>query len=123
MTVPRSQHPGATGQGIVATQYGIFNVNPGPNELPIPRNYGRGPSQFSVNVRMSRTWGFGERASAGSDNGMGGNDRGPRGDRGGRGGGGGGMRGGPMMMGGGGMRGGGGGACLAAAPRPASATT
>lgn len=88
--------------GAIVTRFGIFNPNPGPNDVLIPRNYGVGPSQFSVNMRMSRTWGFGKRGES-ADNGMGaGRMGGP---------GGGGMMGGGMMGGGmgGGMRGGGGG--------------
>ena len=91
------------------TPYGIFNPNPGPNDPRIPRNYADGPGSVSINLRMSRTWGFGptksgyrpDASSDGRDHG----DRGSRGgggDRGGRGGpgGGGGMR---MSSGGGGM--------------------
>ncbi|QOY87276.1 TonB-dependent receptor [Paludibaculum fermentans] len=92
---------GATGANIVSTAFGVFNLTPGQNDVLIPRNYGRGPAQFTVNLRASRTWGFGERTSgtttqAGGDGPM-------RGGMGPMGGGGGGMRGG----GGGGMRGGG----------------
>lgn len=89
--------------GAIVTQYGVFNPNPGPNDVLIPRNYGVGPSQFSVNMRVSRTWGFGKRGEGAGDQGMGG----PGGRMGGPGGGG--MMGGGMMGGGGGMRGGGGG--------------
>ncbi|BDC51622.1 hypothetical protein F183_A39370 [Bryobacterales bacterium F-183] len=89
--------------GAIVTSYGTFNPNPGPNDVLIPRNYGIGPSQFSVNMRMSRTWGFGKRGES-ADAGAG------RGGPGGPGGGMmGGMMGGGMMGGGGGMRGGGGG--------------
>jgi hypothetical protein len=93
--------------GIVSTPWGIFNTNPGSNDKVIPRNYGDGPGFFSVNMRVSRTWGFGpERGGptpqSGGDMGEGGGGRGPRG-----GGGGGGRGGGPG--GGGGMRMGGGG--------------
>jgi hypothetical protein len=103
-----------TSVGIRCTKYGNFLVSPiaGQPFVPIPRNYGTGHNNFSVNLRMSRTWGFGERrtsAAAGfssggdGESGGGGGSRGG-GDRGGsRGGGGGGPR------GGGGMRGGGGG--------------
>jgi hypothetical protein len=96
--------------GIVATRFGIFNTLPGPNEVIIPRNYGDGPGSFTVNLRLSRTFGFGpERAGGPAPVGdMGGGGGG--GDHGGRGGGGGGRGGGGggMRMGGGGGRGGGG---------------
>ena len=45
--------------GAIVTQWGIFNPNPGPNDPRIPRNYAEGPGYVSINLRMSRTWGFG----------------------------------------------------------------
>ena len=107
---------GATGRDIVNTAYGTFNLNPQPGEKLIPRNYGNGPDSFTVNLRMSKTWGFGEATSAsagdGGDRGsfsggppgggpMGGGMGGPRGGGGGgpRGGGGGGPRGGGAASG------------------------
>jgi hypothetical protein len=86
--------------GVVVTPYGAFDPNPGPGEIIIPRNYGEGPGYFSVNLRLSRTFGFGARRGnrlSGSGD-SGGGDR-HYGARGGPGGGGG------MRMGGGGMRG------------------
>ncbi len=47
---------------VVCTAYGNFNTVPGPNEAVIPRNYGNGPDYFSMNLRVSKTWGFGERS-------------------------------------------------------------
>lgn len=100
----------ASAPGAVVTRWGTFNPNPGPNDTLISRNYGTGPGSFTVNLRVARTWGFGERATAA--NGPQPGDGGPGGPGGGgpRGGGGmgGGPRGGggPMMMGGGGGRGG-----------------
>ena len=86
----------APGPGVVVTKYGMFNLNPGPNDTIIPRNYAVGPASFFVNLRISRTWGFGERTtSSGPTPGQGG-------PPGGGGGGGGGHGGGAMMMGGGG---------------------
>ncbi len=91
---------GATGRDIVTTAYGVFNLNPLPGETIIPRNFGKGPDSFNVNLRVSKTWGFGGE-SRGAD---------PAADRGsfsgGPPGGGPGMGGPPP---GGGMRGGGGG--------------
>jgi hypothetical protein len=89
------------------TPLGLFNLNPSPNDPIVPRNYGRGPGQFTINARLSKTWGFGkprEGNSGPGDFGGGDGDRGGRGPRGG-GGGGGGPRG--MSGGGGGRRGGG----------------
>jgi hypothetical protein len=103
---------------VRVTPFGAFNLAPLPGETIIPRNYGIGPGNFSVNLRVSKTWGFGEKSNgpAPADDPaaqqrragmMGGGPGGPGGPGGGgaRGGGGGGPRGG----GGGGPRGGGGG--------------
>jgi hypothetical protein len=85
---------------------GNFVINPQPGMKIIPVNYGNAFSQFTINVRLQRTWGFGERAAAdpnapqrGGGNFQGG---GPRA-------GGGGFNGGGGRGGGGGGRGGGGG--------------
>jgi hypothetical protein len=85
----------------------------------IPRNWGQGPSSFSMNLRLSKTIGFGKspatvaRNGNGDANGTGGNGRGGRGGAGGqRGGSAGGFPGGGRPGGGGGdggPRGGGGG--------------
>jgi len=47
------------GAGIIATPYGYLNSLPVPGETLIPRNLGTGPAQFTMNLRLSRTWGFG----------------------------------------------------------------
>ena len=41
------------------TAYGNFDVAPLPGAQIIPRNYGNGPSYFSLNMRIARTFGFG----------------------------------------------------------------
>jgi hypothetical protein len=84
------------GTDIVSTPYGYLNPYPTPGEALIPRNLGTGPSQFSLNLRLSRTWGFGTTKFAGSSGGARANTGGggPRG--GGFGGFGGGGRGGPF---------------------------
>ncbi|HEY1757717.1 MAG TPA: carboxypeptidase regulatory-like domain-containing protein [Bryobacteraceae bacterium] len=96
-------------------KYGSFVINPTPGMKIIPVNYGNAFSQFTINLRASRTWGFGERVGAnpnappqGGQNGQPGFGA-PAGRGGGGGGGnfGGGGRGGGG--GGGGGRGGGGG--------------
>jgi len=93
------------GQDVVVTQFGDFNVNPQPGMPLVPRNYLTSAGLISVNMRVSKTFGFGEprgsnAAAMGGGGGMGGG--GDHGGRGGPGGGGGGMR----MGGGGGGRGG-----------------
>ncbi len=44
---------------VVATPYGVFNINPGAYATLIPRNFGTGPGYYSLNFRLSKTWGFG----------------------------------------------------------------
>jgi hypothetical protein len=101
----------AASRTVIHTAYGDFDPNPIPGETIIPRNYGDGPAQFTVNLRLSRTFSFGERSTRASNqadpNSTFGGGRGPDGT-GGPGGRGGGGRGGPSG-GGGGFRGGGGG--------------
>jgi hypothetical protein len=45
--------------GVILTSYGLLDPNPTPDEKLVPRNYGRGPGQISVNLRISKTFGFG----------------------------------------------------------------
>jgi len=80
--------------GVVSTKYGLFQTNPQPGETIIPRNYGDGPGMFSMNLRVSRTFGFGGEKAGGAGGMMGGGGPGPGGGP--RGGGGGGPRGGPF---------------------------
>jgi len=49
---------------IICTRFGNFNLRPAPGEKLIPRNYGHGPGFFSVNLRVMKTWTFGEMPSA-----------------------------------------------------------
>ncbi len=95
--------PGVT--GMVNSRFGCFNINPAAGAALIPVDYGEGPAQFSVNLRLSRTWGWGEKVSGTTPrNGGGGGDfQGGGGFNGGGGGG----RGGGGFAGGGGRGGGG----------------
>ena len=45
--------------GVVRTAYGLLDPNPTAGETQLPRNYGRGPGQFTVNLRLAKTFGFG----------------------------------------------------------------
>jgi hypothetical protein len=45
--------------GLIETQYGLLDPNPTPGEKTLPRNYGRGPGQISMNLRVGKTFGFG----------------------------------------------------------------
>lgn len=47
---------------VVQTEYGALNLRPLPGETIIPRNLGTGYANLTVNLRASRTWGFGEPA-------------------------------------------------------------
>jgi len=94
---------------VKVTQWGTFNLVPLPGEKIIPFNYGTGYSRFSGDFRLSRVWGWGEKAgtnpaaAAGGPGGPGGPGGGgppPGGGGGGRG---------PGGGGGGGFGGGGGG--------------
>jgi hypothetical protein len=98
---PAFAGPATPASNILKTQWGTFDTStsPAPGETIIPPNYGVGPSQFTVNLRVGKTFGFGKKpegsgASAG-------------GGPGGRGGGGGGGFG--PGLGGRGLGGGGGG--------------
>jgi hypothetical protein len=50
--------------GVIVTPYGILDPNPKPGERLIPRNLGNGPAFFTLNLRLSRTFGFGGERNA-----------------------------------------------------------
>lgn len=92
---PAFASPLSNPANVVATPLGTFDTVPQPGETLVPINYGTGPSQFTLNLRVSKTFTFGK------EGGGPGGPRGPfEGGRGGRGGGGRGGRG--MVFGGGG---------------------
>jgi hypothetical protein len=92
---------------VVVTRFGSFDTIPEPGEAIVPINSLTGPAKFSMNLRVSKTWGFGAETSrpGGASQGGGpggggpGGGRGPGGGGGGRGGG---FGGGPGGFGGGG---------------------
>jgi hypothetical protein len=54
--------------GLILTRYGLLDPNPSTGERLLPRNYGRGPGQYNVNLRIAKTFGFGgERGAAKND--------------------------------------------------------
>jgi hypothetical protein len=53
--------------GLVATAYGLLDPNPAPGEPLLPRNYGRGPGQVSMNLRLAKVIGFGREKGGGGD--------------------------------------------------------
>ena len=70
-----SSTPGA----IVAPPYGSFSPTPVAGASVVPINYGRGPALFTLNLRLSKTWGLGPKVQGGSSGprgGMGGGGRG-----------------------------------------------
>lgn len=79
----------------------LLDPNPAPGATVIPRNFGQAPGAFNINMRLSRSWGFGGEPKGAPQDPLGGfaTRGGGGGDRGGGGGRGGGP---PMMMGGGG---------------------
>jgi hypothetical protein len=74
----------ATCSAANQTKYGCFDATPTTGYTPIPINYGDGPGRFSLNLRVSKTFGFGpvlESAGGGQGGGPGGGTfgRGPGG--------------------------------------------
>ena len=43
----------------VVTRFGVFNLNPQPGDVIIPRNFADGPGRVTANLNFSRTFGFG----------------------------------------------------------------
>ena len=99
---PAFAGPNTPVSNIQKTPWGTFDTSTSPaaDEAIIPPNYGTGPGQFSANLRLGKTFGFGKkpessssyRGQGGGPGGMGGGRGGPGPGLGGRGlGGGGGM--------------------------------
>ena len=99
---------GASGSNIVATSLGTFETAPQASQALIPSNYFTGPGQFTMNLRLSKSFAFGKEVARQSSTGGGGGYGGGGGRGGGSGYGGGGGRGGGGGFGGRGMAGGGG---------------
>lgn len=83
---------------IYCTPLGTFNAVPGATDRLVPINYATGPSHFTMNLRLTKTFGIGPKLKAGASNQM---TPGQGGGGGGGGRGGGGPRG-PLFGGGGG---------------------
>jgi hypothetical protein len=68
--------------GVVVTPYGLLDPNPAPDEPLLTRNYGRGPGQIMLNMRVGKTFRFGRvregaaAANTGANVGGGGESRG-----------------------------------------------
>ena len=61
---PAFANAGST--NVMQTPYGTFDLSPAADAARIPYNYGNGPSQFSMNMRMSKTFGIGPRVEGGA---------------------------------------------------------
>src|SRR5262249_5736643 len=53
--------------GLIQTSYGLLDPNPSLGERLLSRNFGRGPGQYNVNLRISKVVGFGRERSSGGD--------------------------------------------------------
>jgi hypothetical protein len=62
---------------IVHTPYGTFDLSPAWDQERIPYNYGTGPGQFSMNMRMSKSFGIGPKVEGGPTGAFGGPGGGP----------------------------------------------
>jgi hypothetical protein len=62
----RPSYANSTSTNSMQTTYGDFDLDPGANATRIPYNLASGPTQFSVNLRVSKTFGIGPRAEGGS---------------------------------------------------------
>ncbi|MGB8771095.1 MAG: carboxypeptidase regulatory-like domain-containing protein [Candidatus Korobacteraceae bacterium] len=72
------------GGQVIVTPYGTFNTVPIPGQPITPINYGSSPSLFTLNLRLSKTFGLGPKMESHSAGG-GSHGGGPRGGLGGRG--------------------------------------
>lgn len=62
---PSFAAPNATCSSTLrCTRFGNFNLDPQPGETIIPRNFGQAPGLFVVNLRVSRTFAFGNKGNA-----------------------------------------------------------
>jgi hypothetical protein len=56
----------AASTNTMQTKYGTFDLDPAWNQTRIPYNYGTGPSQFSINLRVAKSIGIGPRLTGGA---------------------------------------------------------
>ncbi len=50
--------------GNIQTAFGCFNAQPQAGQALIPMNYGTSPGRFTMNLRLSKTFGFGQKKEA-----------------------------------------------------------
>jgi hypothetical protein len=51
---------------VLQTNYGTFDLGPSADATRIPYNYGTGPGQFSMNARLSKSFGIGPKVEGGA---------------------------------------------------------
>jgi hypothetical protein len=56
----------ASSTDTATTQYGSFDLDPAWNQARIPYNYGTGPAQLSMNLRVGKSFGIGPRVDSAS---------------------------------------------------------
>jgi hypothetical protein len=62
---------------VVQTAFGCFDTLPQAGQAAIPINYATGPGRFTFNLRLSKTFGFGQKKEATAAGGPGGRGGGP----------------------------------------------
>jgi hypothetical protein len=55
-----------TRPSVVQTRLGALDLDPTPEQKIVPRNFGRGPRFFAVNLQVGKTFGFGREPRAGA---------------------------------------------------------
>jgi hypothetical protein len=60
---------GLSRPSVIVTRLGAFDTSPTPGETIIPPNYATGPGQFTMNLRLSKTFGFGPKTERGGGSG------------------------------------------------------
>ncbi|MGA2535456.1 MAG: carboxypeptidase regulatory-like domain-containing protein [Terracidiphilus sp.] len=68
----RPAFAGTASTDTMQTSYGTFDLDPAWNQARIPYNYGNGPSQFSMNLRVSKSIGIGPKVTGAAGAGPGG---------------------------------------------------
>jgi hypothetical protein len=57
------------GSLVYKADFGCFDLDPAPGMATIERNWARGPANVTLNLRLSRTWSFGNKGESGLENG------------------------------------------------------
>jgi Carboxypeptidase regulatory-like domain len=60
----------SAGTDVMNTSYGTFDLDPSADEARIPYNFGTGPGEFSMNMRVSKSFGIGPKVANGLTPGM-----------------------------------------------------